>query len=209
MKEYEITYNNKKQGKVKIFINNLNKNFKNSFISSNKNRKYDIVNYNTELQQYEIFYKINDIDELFEIVSKYKYKETDIFEEIDNIKKYNNLKTVKKDTLIKIIIPEIYLNNLNIRKNINKESLFKSKIYFIKNVLDNNYIEIVVSNLNNIINDYNLYKESSEYEFFTYEEKENKINNSLNSIDKLIKYIEDNTEYKYGKDFIIPIRINN
>lgn len=209
MKEYEISYNNKIKGKVKLFNNNLNKNIKNSLITTKNNIKYNIINHNTELQQYEVTFTINEIDDLYDIVSKYKYNEKDIFNELDKIKEYNNIKNIKKNTNIKIIISEIHLNNFNISKNnIDLESLFKSKIYFIKKVLENNQIENILTNLNTIINNYNNFKYNNEYQFLTEEEIENKINEYINNINKLIEIIENNTKYKYGKDFIYPIKIN-
>ena len=153
MKEYEISYNNKNVGVVKLFNENINKDIKNSFIISENNIEYEILNYNTDMQQYSISLTINNVDDLYDIVSKYKYNEKDIFEEIDNIKKYNNIKNIRKDTTIKIIIPEIYLNNLNIsKKNIDKESILDSKIYFVKKVLEKYNDNELANKLNYTIN---------------------------------------------------------
>ena len=210
MKSYEISYNNKNVGKVQLFKNNLNKDFNNSLIVSNNNIQYNIINYNTEMQKYEVSFNINDIDDIYDIVSKYKYNEVDIFNEIDNIKEYNNLRNVKKNTEIKIVISEVYLNNLNIdKRNVDKESLFKSKIYFLKKVLENNNDEKVLNELKSIVNEYKLFKSSNEYEFTTDIERDNKLNYALNSVDKIIKNMEEKSKYKYAKDYIVPIKIDN
>lgn len=209
MKEYEISYNNKNVGVVKLFNENINKDIKNSFIISENNIEYEILNYNTDMQQYSISLTINNVDDLYDIVSKYKYNEKDIFEEIDNIKKYNNIKNIRKDTTIKIIIPEIYLNNLNIsKKNIDKESILDSKIYFVKKVLEKYNDNELANKLNYTINNYDNYKNNLEYEFYTDEEKESIIIETVDKVNVLIDILEDKTKYKYGKDFIIPIIIN-
>ena len=141
MKEYEISVNNKNLGKVKIFKDNLNKKIKNSLIKSNKEQKYKVVDYKDDLKQYIVSFIINDIDELYNIVSKYTYN-NEIFNVIEDIKRYNNIKNIKKNTLINIVIPEIYLNNLNINKNnIDSESLLNSKIYFVNKVSEKLNIE--------------------------------------------------------------------
>ena len=206
MKEYEISVNNKNKGKVKIFKDNLNKNIKNSLITSNKEYKFNIVDYKDDLKQYIISFIVNDTDELYDIVSKYTYN-NEIFNVIEEIKKYNNIKNIKKNTLINIVIPEIYLNNLNINKdNIDKESLLNSKIYFVNKVSTLLNIEdkskLIKDNYNNYIN-------SKEYEFLTDKEKISYIDKYLKEIDNIIKDIETKYNYKYGKDFIIPIKIKN
>lgn len=206
MKEYEISVNNKNKGKVKIFKDNLNKNIKNSLITSNKEYKFNIVDYKDDLKQYIISFIVNDTDELYDIVSKYTYN-NEIFDVIEEIKKYNNIKNIKKNTLINIIIPEIYLNNLNINKNnIDKESLLHSKIYFVNKVS----IELNIEDKSKLIKDnYNIYINSKEYEFLTDKEKISYIDKYLKEIDNIIKDIETKYSYKYGKDFIIPIKIKN
>lgn len=206
MKEYEISINNKNKGKVKIFKDNLNKEIKNSLIASNKEYKYNVVNYKNDIKKYIVSFIINDNDELYNIVSKYTYN-NEILEVVEEIKKYNNIKNIKKNTLINIIIPEIYLNNLKINKyNIDKESLLDSKIYFINKVSN----ELNIEDRGKLIKDnYINYKNSKEYEFLTDKEKINYIDKYLNEVDNLIKDIEIKSNYKYGKDFIIPIKINN
>ena len=130
-----------------------------------------------------------------------------IFNIIEEIKKYNNIKTIKKNTLINILVPEIYLNNLNINKNnIDKESLLNSKIYFINKACE----KINIQDKSKTIKDnFNNYKDNKEYDFLTDKEKTNELDKYLNEVDNIIKDIEENSNYKYGKDFIIPIKINN
>ena len=206
MKEYEISLNNKNIGKVKIFKDNLNKNIKNSLITSNKDINYEIVDYKNDLKQYIVSFIINNVDDIYNIVSRYTYNNK-IYDVIENIKKYNNLKTIKKNTLINIVIPEIYLNNLNISKNnIDKESLLNSKLYFVNNVSN----ELNIDDKSKLIKDnYDKYKNESEYEFLTDKEKINILDKYINEIDVIIEYLETNSNYKYGKDYVIPIKINN
>ena len=206
MKEYEISVNNKTKGKVKIFKDNLNKNIKNSLITSNKEYTYNIVDSENDLKQYIVPFIINDIDELYEIVSKYTYN-NETFNVIEEIKNYNNIKSIKKNTLVNIVVPEIYLNNLNISKNnINKESLLESKIYFISKVCS----ELEIEDKSILIKDnYINYKNSKEYDFLIDKEKINYIDKYINELDEIIKSLENKSNYKYGKDFIIPIKINN
>jgi len=206
MKEYEISLNDKNMGKVKIFKDNLNKDIKNSIIIFNKKSHFSIIDYKEDLKQYLVSFIINDIDDLYDIVSKFTYN-NEIFNIIEEIKKYNNIKTIKKNTLINILVPEIYLNNLNINKNnIDKESLLNSKIYFINKACE----KINIQDKSKTIKDnFNNYKDNKEYDFLTDKEKTNELDKYLNEVDNIIKDIEENSNYKYGKDFIIPIKINN
>jgi len=206
MKEYEISVNNKNMGKVKIFKDNLNKDIKNSLITSNKDYNYNIVDYKDDLKQYVVSFIVNDVDELYDIVSKYTYN-NEIFNVIEEIKKYNNIKTIKKNTLVNIVIPEIYLNNLSINKNnIDKESLLESKIYFINKVSN----KLNINDKGKVVKDnYIQFKDSKEYDFLIDKEKNKFIDKYLKELDIIIGYLENNSNYKYGKDFIIPIKINN
>lgn len=205
MKEYEISNNDKVLGKVSLYLDNIKKNLSNSLIESKSNLSFNVID-KTKYQTYEIEYLINDVDDLFDIVSKYIYDNDKVFETIEEIKKSNNIKTIKKDTNIKIIIPEIYLSKLNIDKNnVDLTSLFYSKIYFLKSVLES--INSITEELNNIFNDYNNYINSNEYEFLTDDELKENINLYLKRVDKLIDIVEDNTDYKYGRNYIIPIKI--
>lgn len=209
MKEYEISINDKVLGKTKIYKENIKEDIKNTLIESKNGLAYKKIN-NKDLQTYEITYTISDIDELFDIVSKYIYDNELIFENIEKIKEYNNIKTIKKDTKVNIVIPEIYLNKLNISKtNIDYNSLLNSKVHFIKNTINKLNNNDLINSINEIIVEYNNFKKSNEYEFLTEEEKEQKINNFIKRVDIIISYIENNTDYKYGLDYIIPIKISN
>ena len=105
MIDYEISNNNVILGNVHIFKNNIKNNFDNSIINYITTRKYKFNEFN--LQTYIINVTINDIDDLYDIISNYKKDE--IFEEIDKIKEYNNIKTIKKNTKLDIIIKKQYL----------------------------------------------------------------------------------------------------
>lgn len=206
MRQYEISKSNKVLGKVNIYTSNLEDKFNNTLIESNNGLNYETIN-SSNSQTYEVEYNINDIDELFDIISKYIYDNNKIFETIEEIKKYNDIKHIKKDTCIKIIVTETNLHKLNKTLNdIDLNSLLSSKVYFIKNSTNNNELLI---NLNNIINDYNNYINSNEYEFCDYDEKKEHINKYINKLDKIIEYIETNTNYKFGRNFIMPIKISN
>mgnify|MGYP004520618303 CR=1 FL=1 len=196
MIDYEISNNNVVLGNVHIFKNNIKNNFDNSIINYTTTRKYKFNEFN--LQTYIINVTINDIDDLYDIISN--YKKDKIFEEIDKIKEYNNIKTIKKNTKLDIIIKKQYLKYFKY-KSINKESVLESKLYFIKNTLD-------LEKYQNILNEYNSYKNNSLYEFMTDEEKNNKLDTLIKNIDEIIKKVETNTTYKYGIDYIKPIRLN-
>ncbi len=206
MKEYEISNNDKVLGTINLFENNINNNIKNSIINYNNKSKYKILK-DIYLQTYKITININNIDELYNIVSK--YKQDNISETIEKIKEYNKLKTIKPNTILNLILTknEVELLGIDIN-NINLDSLLNSKIYFIKNVLENNNINNIEIELNNIINTYNNIKNSNEYEFLTDEELENKLKSLISQTNNLINIIENNTSYKYEKDFIIPIKIS-
>lgn len=196
MIDYEISNNNVILGNVHIFKNNIKNNFNNSIINYTTTQKYKFNEFN--LQTYIINVTINDIDDLYDIISK--YKKDKIFEEIDKIKEYNNIKTIKKNTKLDIIIKKQYLKYFKY-ESINKESVLESKLYFIKNTLD-------LEKYQNIINEYNSYKNNTLYEFMTDEEKNSRLDTLIKNIDEIIKTIEANTTYKYGIDYIKPIRLN-
>lgn len=196
MIDYEISNNNVILGNVHIFKNNIKNNFNNSIINYTTTQKYKFNEFN--LQTYIINVTINDIDDLYDIISK--YKKDKIFEEIDKIKEYNNIKTIKKNTKLDIIIKKQYLKYFKY-EFINKESVLESKLYFIKNTLD-------LEKYQNIINEYNSYKNNTLYEFMTDEEKNSRLDTLIKNIDEIIKTIEANTTYKYGIDYIKPIRLN-
>ncbi len=206
MKEYEIYDNNIRLGIVKLYENNISNNINNSIIEDNKMFRNIIVNKGNK-QTYLVSINVNDIDELYDVVSK--YNSDNVYEEIDNIKKYNNIKSIKKNTKLDIIVKEndLYLFNKSI-KDINIDSLINSKIYFIDNVIDDANLVSIKDKLDIIKNNYNNKKSSSTYEFLLEEEKENVLKDYLVSLDKLIKFIEDNTNYKYGIDYVISIKID-
>lgn len=206
MKEYEIYDNNIRLGIVKLYENNISNNINNSIIEDNKMFK-DIIFNKDNKQTYLVSIIVNDIDELYDVVSKYNID--NVYEEIDNIKKYNNIKSIKKNTKLDIIVKEndLYLFNKSI-KDINIDSLINSKIYFIDNVIDDANLVSIKDKLDIIKSDYNNKKSSSTYEFLLEEEKENVLKDYLVSLDKLIKFIEDNTNYKYGIDYVISIKID-
>lgn len=196
MIDYEISNNNVILGNVHIFKNNIKNNFDNSIINYTTTQKYKFNEFN--LQSYIINVTVNDIDDLYDIISK--YKKDKIFEEIDKIKEYNNIKTIKKNTKLDIIIKKQYLKYFKY-ESINKESVLESKLYFIKNTLD-------LEKYQNIINEYNSYKNNTLYEFMTDEEKNSKLDTLIKNIDEIIKKVETNTTYRYGIDYIKPIRLN-
>ena len=206
MKEYEIYDNNIRLGIVKLYENNISNNINNSIIEDNKMFRNIIFNKGNK-QTYLVSINVNDIDELYDVVSK--YNSDNVYEEIDNIKKYNNIKSIKKNTKLDIIVKEndLYLFNKSI-KDINIDSLINSKIYFIDNVIDDANLVSIKDKLDIIKNDYDNKKSSSTYEFLLEEEKENVLKDYLISLDKLIKFIEDNTNYKYGIDYVISIKID-
>ena len=206
MKEYEIYDNNIRLGIVKLYENNISNNINNSIIEDNKMFRNIIFNKGNK-QTYLVSINVNDIDELYDVVSK--YNSDNVYEEIDNIKKYNNIKSIKKNTKLDIIVKEndLYLFNKSI-KDINIDSLINSKIYFIDNVIDDANLVSIKDKLDIIKNNYNNKKSSSTYEFLLEEEKENVLKDYLVSLDKLIKFIEDNTNYKYGIDYVISIKID-
>lgn len=206
MREYEIYDNNIRLGIVKLYENNISNNINNSIIEDNKMFRNIIFNKGNK-QTYLVSIIVNDIDELYDVVSK--YNSDNVYEEIDNIKKYNNIKSIKKNTKLDIIVKEndLYLFNKSI-KDINIDSLINSKIYFIDNVIDDANLVSIKDKLDIIKNDYDNKKSSSTYEFLLEEEKENVLKDYLVSLDKLIKFIEDNTNYKYGIDYVISIKID-
>ena len=206
MQEYEISNNNKVLGKIKTY-NNINDNLNNSIIIDNKNFKKIILKNNNILQTYIVSVNINSDDDLYDILNK--YYDGDIFEKINEIKKYNNLKNIKNNTNINIIIDYKILNifnkNLN---NINLDSLIESKINFIKNVNKTLHNVNMIDELNLIISSYNEKKKDSMYDFLEDDEKKKILNEYIVKLDNMIENLEENTIYKYGVDFVIPIKLD-
>lgn len=206
MQEYEISNNNKILGKIKTY-NNINDNLNNSIIIDNKNFKKIILKNNNILQTYIVSVNINSDDDLYDILSK--YYDGDIFEKINEIKKYNNLKNIKKNTNINIIIDYKILNIFNKNLNdINLDSLIESKINFIKNVNKTLHNVNMIDELNLIISSYNEKKKDSMYDFLEDDEKKKILNEYIEKLDNMIENLEENTIYKYGVDFVIPIKLN-
>lgn len=206
MQEYEISNNNKILGKIKIY-NNINDNLNNSIIIDNKNFKKIILKKNNILQTYIVSVNINSDDDLYDILNK--YYDGDIFEKINEIKKYNNLKNIKNNTNINIIIDYKILNIFNKNLNdINLDSLIESKINFIKNVNKTLHNVNIIDELNLIISSYNEKKKDSMYDFLEDDEKKKILNKYIEKLDNMIENLEENTIYKYGVDFVIPIKLN-
>ena len=206
MQEYEISNNNKILGKIKIY-NNINDNLNNSIIIDNNNFKKIILKNNNILQTYIVSVNINSDDDLYDILNK--YYDGDIFEKINEIKKYNNLKNIKDNTNINIIIDYKILNIFNKNLNdINLDSLIESKIIFIKNVNKTLHNVTMIDELNLIISSYNEKKKDSMYDFLEDDEKKKILNEYIEKLDNMIENLEENTIYKYGVDFVIPIKLN-
>ena len=144
MKDYEMYDNETKVGTTYVFLDNINDRCKNSIIKTCRNIKYELVKKINNIQKYELEYTLNNKDDLYSIVSKYIDDDKNRFKEIDNIKKYNNIKKIKKNQIILIPLPEPYLKKLNVSKdNIDTNSLINAKIYFINKVCENNKLKII------------------------------------------------------------------
>ena len=203
MFEYEISDDKRIIGNVKIY-NKINNNYS-TIIESMDNSILKLVKEN--YQSYIINIKVDDEDELYDNVSI--YLKNNILDEIENLKKINNIKKIKKDTKLDIIIPGQYLKlfNKNI-KDVDLFSLFYSKINFLKETLNKLNNKDLKMKLNNIIISFNNFKNSNEFDFLIDEEKEIKVKKYINEIDKIINSIESSSSYKFGYDFITPIRVN-
>ena len=183
MKDYEIYEDDKLVGVVKINWSLIDSDLDKSLLEENSGQ-YKILNENEDIQLYTLTFLINNIDDIYDIVSKYKFNEKLIFEEIDKIKELNNIKNVKKEEKIIINIPEIYLKYFNVTKdNVSKKSLIENKIYFI----DKSLVEDQIKIKNNVINDINNIINSKEYSFMTDEEKDNLFNKTLDKLDNISK----------------------
>ncbi len=205
MQEYEILNNNKVLGKVKIYSDKYNS-LNNSIIINNIDYKKIVLKHDN-LQTYIINVVVDDIDFLYDIVSK--YCNSDIYKEIDKIKKYNKIKNIKKDTNINLILDKKSLKIFNKKiSDVNIESLIESKIYYVENVVNNIDLPIIKNKID-ILKD-NYYKKISDstYEFLLEEEKKSLLNNYNKCLNELIDYIDNNTNYKYGNDFVKSIKID-
>lgn len=206
MLEYEISNDNKLLGKVVVYKNNIKDNLINSILRTDNNFKIIKLNDNSK-QKYVISINVNSNDELYDEVSK--YYGGDIYLEIENIKKYNKIKNIKKNTKLDIIVDmnKLYLFSKSL-KDINLDSLIDSKLYFVDNVIKVNNINDISDKYNFIKSSYLDKKNSSTYEFLLEEEKVHILNEYINKLDEVINYIENNTNYKYGRDFVVPIRVD-
>lgn len=205
MQEYEILNNNKVLGKVKIYSDKYNS-LNNSIIINNIDYKKIVLKHDN-LQTYIINVVVDDIDFLYDIVSK--YCNSDIYKEIDKIKKYNKIKNIKKGTNINLILDKKSLKIFNKKiSDVNIESLIESKIYYVENVVNNIDLPIIKNKID-ILKD-NYYKKISDstYEFLLEEEKKSLLNNYNKCLNELIDYIDNNTDYKYGNDFVKSIKID-
>ncbi len=206
MLEYEISNHNKLLGKVVVYKNNIKDNLINSILRTDNNFKIIKLDDNSK-QKYIISINVNNNDELYDEVSK--YYSGDIYLEIENIKKYNKIKNIKKNTKLDIIVDmnKLYLFSKSL-KDINLDSLIDSKLYFIDNVINVNNINDISDKYNFIKSSYLDKKNGSTYEFLLEEEKVHILNEYINKLDEVINYIENNTNYKYGRDFVVPIRVD-
>lgn len=203
MNEYEIINNNKRIGKIKIF--NCSTDFDKSILTTLYNKKYKK---NDNKQKYIIKININNENELYNMVSK--YKKENISNELDKIKKENNIKHLIKPTIVVFTLSLNELKSFGINElKINLESLFNSKIYFIKKVLETYESDRIKTETKDIIDSYNSIKTNIEYDFYTDEEKNNFNKKYITKLNSIIKILEDNTNYKYQIDFIYPIELEN
>ena len=92
MKDYEMYDNGVKVGITNIYWENINSKYKKSIIKSMPESTYKVVDIINSVQTYEIEYTILNKDDLYDIVSKYIDDDKNRFIEIDNIKRYNNIK---------------------------------------------------------------------------------------------------------------------
>ena len=209
MQDYEMYDGDIKKGIINIYWDNIDNKHKKGLIDSTKGKKYKIVNINEDLQKYELNFEVNDIDDIYDIVSKYIADDKDRFQEIDKIKEYNKIKNIKKPITIKILLHKSYLKYFNKSlKDIDKNSLINSKIVFIKKVCELNKLEDIKNKLNNEIKYFNNIISSNEYAFYENSEKNIVINKAIEKLNKIINEIEDITEYRYGKHFITNLKIN-
>ena len=208
MKDYEMYDNETKVGTTYVFLDNINDRCKNSIIKSCRNIKYELVKKINNIQKYELEYTLNNKDDLYSIVSKYIDDDKNRFKEIDNIKKYNNIKKIKKNQIILIPLPEPYLKKLNVSKdNIDTNSLINAKIYFINKVCENNKLKIIKSKLDKIVNNFKSIINNKNYLIYTDEEKDKIKNKALILLNELVLYVEEKTNYKFGKHFTICLKI--
>lgn len=207
MKDYEIYNGGKLVGLVNMNEKKKGDIYKNSIIESNAGLKYKKINVNNN-QKYELEFIINNVDDLYDIVKIYINDDKKIFDEIEVIKKYNDIKNIKKGQIIKLYVTMPILKYFNKSiSDVDKNSLINSKIYFITKVSDANKDSDLKNRLDIIINDFKNIINSEEYSFYDEKEKNKLINKAIGLLDNIIKEIESSTNYIYGEEFIVPLKI--
>lgn len=208
MKDYEIYDGSKLVGLVNM-NERINKDlYKNSIIESNAGLRYKSVDLNKFSQKYELEFMVDNVDDLYDIVKVYINDDKKIFDEIEIIKKYNNIKNIKKGQIIKLYVTMPILKYFNKSiDDVDKNSLINSKIYFITKVSDTNGDSELKNRLDMIVNDFKNIINSQEYSFYDDSEKNKLINKALGLLDNIIKEIENNTNFMYGENFSVPLKI--
>lgn len=92
--------------------------------------------------------------------------------------------------------------------DVNIESLIESKIYYVENVVNNIDLPIIKNKIDILKDNYYKKVSDSTYEFLLEEEKKSLLNNYNKCLNELIDYIDNNTNYKYGNDFVKSIKID-
>lgn len=209
MQDYEMYDGDVKKGIINVYWDNVNSKCKSSIINSDKGIKYRIINPLEDGQKYELTFIVDNIDDLYDIVSKYISNDKDRFLEIDKIKEINNIKNIKKEQIIRLLVPVTYLKYFNkSTRDIDKNSIINSKIYFINKVCESNKLSDIKQELENIIKYFNNIISSNEYAFYEQEEKDSFAKKAIDKLNVLIRKIEDSTSYKYGKHFLVNLKIN-
>lgn len=208
MKDYEIYDGSKLVGLVNM-NERINKDlYKNSIIESNAGLRYKSVDLNKFSQKYELEFMVDNVDDLYDIVKVYINDDKKIFDEIEIIKKYNNIKNIKKGQIIKLYVTMPILKYFNKSiDDVDKNNLINSKIYFITKVSDTNGDSELKNRLDMIVNDFKNIINSQEYSFYDDSEKNKLINKALDLLDNIIKEIENKTNFIYGENFSVPLKI--
>lgn len=208
MKDYEIYDGSKLVGLVNM-NEKINKDlYKNSIIESNAGLRYKSVDLNKFSQKYELEFMVDNVDDLYDIVKVYINDDKKIFDEIEVIKKYNDIKNIKKGQIIKLYVTMPILKYFNKSiDDVDKNSLINSKIYFINKVSDTNGDGDLKNRLDMIVNDFKNIINSQEYSFYDDSEKNKLINKALGLLDNIIKEIENKTNFIYGENFSVPLKI--
>lgn len=208
MKDYEIYDGSKLVGLVNMNEKKKGDLYKNSIIESYAGLKYKSVDLNSFSQKYELEFIVDSVDDLYDIVKVYINDDKKIFDEIEVIKKYNDIKNIKKGQTIKLYVTMPILKYFNKSiDDVDKNSLINSKIYFITKVSDTNGDSDLKNRLDIIVNDFKNIINSQEYSFYDDSEKNKLINKALGLLDNIIKEIENNTNFMYGENFSVPLKI--